>query len=62
VSAVGKAGDKFDPRVMNAVDIQETDSVPDGSVVEVYRAGYEWNGAVYRTAQVRVARAKGASN
>jgi len=41
---------------MTAVDIQETLSVPEGTVVEVYRNGYEWNGEVYRSAQVKVAR------
>jgi molecular chaperone GrpE len=41
---------------MTAVDIEETGSVPEGTVVEVYRNGYEWNGEVYRTAQVKVAR------
>ncbi len=59
VSAVGRAGDAFDPLTMNAVDIEETDSATDGTVLEVYRAGFEWNGSVYRTAQVRVAREKG---
>jgi hypothetical protein len=37
-------------------DIEETSSVPEETVVEVYRNGYEWNGEVYRTAQVKVAR------
>jgi molecular chaperone GrpE (heat shock protein) len=30
--------------------------VPEGTVVAVYRNGYEWNGEVYRTAKVKVAR------
>jgi molecular chaperone GrpE len=42
---------------MTAVDVEAVDSVPEGTVVEVYRNGYEWNGEVYRTAQVKVARA-----
>jgi molecular chaperone GrpE (heat shock protein) len=42
---------------MTAVDIEETESVPEGTVVEVYRNGFEWNNEVYRTAQVKVARA-----
>jgi hypothetical protein len=49
-------GESFDPRLMSAVDVEETLDVPEGTVVEVYRTGYEWNGAVYRPAQVRVAR------
>ena len=47
----------FDPRCMNAVDIEESDEDDDGRVKAVYRGGYEWNGDVFRTAQVRVARA-----
>jgi len=49
-------GKQFDPRRMNAVDVEETDRVPEGTVLSVYRAGYEWNGELYRPAQVRVAR------
>ena len=49
-------GEAFDPRLMSAVDVEETLDAPEGTVVAVYRTGYEWNGAVYRPAQVRVAR------
>lgn len=44
---------------MTAVDIAESGDVPEGTVVEVYREGYEWNGEVHRTAQVKVARNTG---
>jgi molecular chaperone GrpE len=47
----------FDPRRMNAVDKEESSAVPDGTVLEVYRSGYEWSGEVFRPAQVKVARA-----
>jgi hypothetical protein len=47
-------GQPFDPRRMNAIDRQESSAVPEGTVVEVYRSGYEWNGEVFRPAQVRV--------
>jgi molecular chaperone GrpE (heat shock protein) len=47
-------GQPFDPRRMNAIDKQESAGVPAGTVLEVYRAGYEWNGEVFRTAQVKV--------
>jgi len=50
-------GEFFDPRRMNAVAVEETDAVTDGMVLQVYRTGYEWNGEVYRPAQVVVARA-----
>ena len=46
----------FDPGTMYAVDVEETDQATDGTVVEVYRAGYEWKGEVHRAAQVKVAR------
>jgi len=49
------AGQPFDPRRMNAVDRQESSAVPEGTVIEVYRSGYEWNGEVFRPAQVKVA-------
>jgi molecular chaperone GrpE len=48
------AGQAFDPRRMNAVDRQESSAVPEGTVIEVYRSGYEWNGELFRTAQVKV--------
>jgi molecular chaperone GrpE len=56
VSRIACRSQVFDPQRMTAVDIEETCSVPEGTVVEVYRNGYEWNGEVYRTAQVKVAR------
>jgi molecular chaperone GrpE len=51
IRAVGGA---FDPRRMNAIEKQESDDVPEGTVLEVYQTGYEWNGEVFRTAQVKV--------
>jgi molecular chaperone GrpE len=56
VSRIACQGQIFDPRRMTAVDIEETSAVPEGTVVEVYRNGYEWNGEVHRSAQVKVAR------
>jgi molecular chaperone GrpE len=52
-------GQTFDPKRMNAVDREESSSVPAGTVMEVYRSGYEWNGEVFRPAQVKVACAPG---
>lgn len=51
-------GEPFDPRRMNAVDREPSGDVPDGTVLEVYRSGYEWNGEVFRTAHVKVSRAR----
>jgi molecular chaperone GrpE len=51
-------GALFDPRRMNAIDSEETGDYAEGAVIEVYRSGYEWNGEVFRPAQVKVARAR----
>jgi hypothetical protein len=53
-------GQAFDPRRMNAIDRQESSAFPEGTVIEVYRSGYEWNGEVFRPAQVKVSSAPGA--
>ena len=50
-------GESFDPRLMNAIESQESSDVATGVVLEVYRSGYEWNGEVFRPAQVKVSRA-----
>ena len=56
VNRIACQGQIFDGQRMRAVDIEVNGSVPEGTVVEVYRNGYEWNGEVYRPAQVKVAR------
>ncbi|HTQ86772.1 MAG TPA: nucleotide exchange factor GrpE [Candidatus Solibacter sp.] len=48
-------GEIFDPKRMNAIDREESREVPEGTVLEVYRSGYEWNGELFRPAQVKVA-------
>ena len=55
-------GEMFDPRRMNAIDSEESSAVPEGTVLEIYRSGYEWNGEVFRPAQVKVSRAPVAGN
>lgn len=45
----------FDPASMMAIETDTSGAAPDGTVVEVFREGYEWNGELCRTAQVRVA-------
>jgi len=49
-------GQPFDPRVMTAVDIQETAVAPEGTVLEVYRNGYLIDNEVLEPARVKVAR------
>jgi hypothetical protein len=52
-------GERFDPRRMNAIDSAESAAAAPDTVLEVYRSGYEWNGEVFRPAQVKVSRAPG---
>ena len=47
-------GQPFDSRRMNAIDRESSGDVLEGTVLEVYRRGYEWNGEVFRAAQVKV--------
>jgi hypothetical protein len=49
-------GETFDPRRMNAIDSEESATAAPGTVLEVYRSGYEWDGEVFRPAQVKVSR------
>jgi len=50
-------GETFDPRRMNAIDSEESATIPPDTVLEIYRSGYEWSGEVFRPAQVKVSRA-----
>jgi molecular chaperone GrpE (heat shock protein) len=54
-------GEGFDPRRMNAIDSEESATVAPDTVLEVYRSGYEWEGEVFRPAQVKVSRARKSS-
>lgn len=56
VQAIDCLGEPFDPNVMIAADVEENPDVPDGTVLEVYRTGYAWNGETLRPAEVKVAR------
>ena len=46
----------FDATVMRAVDVTNDSSVADGTVLEVLRTGYRWQGETWRSAEVRVSR------
>ncbi len=50
-------GQEFDSSTMTAVDLEETGDAPEGTVLAVYRPGYEWEGELFRAAEVKVARA-----
>ena len=49
-------GQPFDPRRMTAAAVTRTADLPDGTVAEVLRPGYQWHGRVHRLAEVSVAR------
>lgn len=53
---VNAAGQQFDPAVHEAVSQQETDSVPDGQVLQQIRKGYRLRDRLLRPASVVVAR------
>jgi molecular chaperone GrpE (heat shock protein) len=54
VSVIVCKGLMFDPQRMTAIEIEKTNTVQEGTVLEIYRNGYEWEGEVYRPAQVKV--------
>jgi molecular chaperone GrpE len=59
VQRLGAAGERFDPELHDAVGVQETDEVPDRTILEVARSGYSLDGKVLRPAQVVVSRERG---
>ncbi|PIV99852.1 MAG: nucleotide exchange factor GrpE [Deltaproteobacteria bacterium CG_4_9_14_3_um_filter_63_12] len=58
ICALDAQAQPFDPHRMNAVDVEFTDAVPAGQVVEVYSPGYLRGEEVLRVARVKVARQK----
>jgi molecular chaperone GrpE len=61
VERVGAAGDRFDPELHEAISVQESEEVPDRTVLDVARAGYRHGERVLRPAQVVVSRDSGGS-
>jgi molecular chaperone GrpE len=56
ISEIPCQGRAFDPQRMTAVAVERTAELPEGTVVELYRAGYQWHGRVHRLAEVKVVR------
>ncbi len=56
VERVGTAGDRFDPKLHEAISVRGSDEVPDRTVLDVARSGYRHGGRVLRPAQVVVSR------
>lgn len=48
-------GQKFDPYVHHAVEMQPSEEVEDQTVLEAYRTGYNFKGRLLRPAMVKVA-------
>jgi molecular chaperone GrpE len=61
VERVGAVGDRFDPELHEAISVQESDEVPDRTVLDVARSGYRHGERVLRPAQVVVSRDGGSS-
>src|SRR5262244_972225 len=55
VERIEPTGQQFDPHQHQAVDRAETTDAPDGTVLQVFQAGYLFHGRVLRPAMVRVA-------
>ncbi len=53
-----EAGSKFDPKIHEAVHSQETEDLPEGSIISVIAKGYTAGGKVIKPALVEVARRK----
>jgi molecular chaperone GrpE len=59
VTRFGEPGERFDPERHEAVAARPSDEYPDGTILEVVRAGYERGDHVLRPARVVVARSTG---
>lgn len=49
-------GQPFDPESMEVLDTEPHGELPSGTVLEVVRRGYHWQGKLFRYAQVKVAK------
>ena len=56
VERVGAVGDPFDPERHEAVELRESDDLPDRTVIDVVRSGFAIGGRVLRPALVVVSR------
>lgn len=55
VTPIESLGEKFDPRLHEAIDSLRSDKHEPGTVVEEIQKGYRWGDALLRPARVRVA-------
>ena len=59
VQRIPAQGEPFDPRLHEAIEMVESDEVPDHHVLEELQPGYRMKDRLLRPAMVRVAKAKG---
>lgn len=52
---IDTTGQSFDPHIHHAVEMVETDTLPDHTVMEEYQRGYNFKGKLLRPAMVKVA-------
>lgn len=53
---IASVGEKFDPGVHEAVDVEQTEADKDGIVVEEWQKGYRFGGRMLRPSKVKVGR------
>ncbi len=56
VQPIPATGQPFDPRVHEAIEMVDTNEVPDHQVIEEFQRGYKYKDRLLRPAMVRVAR------
>jgi molecular chaperone GrpE len=55
VTPIQSVGQKFDPRIHEAIDSVRSDKYEPGTVVEEFKKGYSWGDELLRPSRVRVA-------
>jgi len=58
VERVKTAGEKFDPHVHDAIEVDETGKGDDGVIIEELKPGYKLNGRLLRPASVKISKKK----
>lgn len=56
IEAMGGEGEPFDPQTQQAISYEDTEDVPDGTVIKILQRGFTIRGRVLRPALVAVAR------
>ncbi|MGE5423219.1 MAG: nucleotide exchange factor GrpE [Ignavibacteriales bacterium] len=58
IKTIPAMGEQFDPQRHEALTLEDTDEYPDGTIIEVFQLGYQWNDRVVRPSLVKVAKGK----